>query len=138
VNRLGLTTRGRGLIGAAVSGVEPTPGDVDAEVTGVPGQAVVVALSDGAESRRPVSAVDLEDDDRGFHGRGGLECVLGGRAGCSGGDDEVVDVGERPQSTLTAVTIRWMSGWRLGAGVSRTGRVVSRAGWCLVRAIDLG
>jgi len=42
------------LIGAG-TGVEPVSGDVDAEVAGEPGQAVGVALSDGAESPGPVS-----------------------------------------------------------------------------------
>ena len=78
-------------------GVEPTSlGDVDAEVAGEPGQAVGVALADGAEAPGSVAAVDLEADERGFYGGGGLEDVLGGRAGCGGGDDEVVDVGEAP------------------------------------------
>ena len=43
------------LIGAG-AGVEPTSGDVDAEVAGETGEAVGVALSDGAESPGPVSA----------------------------------------------------------------------------------
>jgi hypothetical protein len=69
-------------------------GDVDPEVAGEPGQAVGVALPDGTEAPRSVAAVDLEADERGFYGGSGLEDVLGGRAGCGGGDDEVVDVGE--------------------------------------------
>ena len=68
-------------------------GGVDAEVAGEPGQAVRVALSCGAQAPGSIAAVDLEADERGFYGRGGLEHVLGGRAG-GGGDDEVVDVGE--------------------------------------------
>jgi hypothetical protein len=62
---LGLWPGVRGRNGSA-------SGDVDAEAAGEPGQAVVVALSDGKESPGPVSAVDLEADERGFHGRSGL------------------------------------------------------------------
>jgi len=71
-------------------------GDVDAEVAGETGEAVGVALSDGAESPGPVSAVDLEADERGFHGRGGLEYVLGVPVACGSGDADVVDIREAP------------------------------------------
>ena len=87
----------RGVIGLSPGvrgGNGSASGDVDAEVAGEPGQAVVVALSDCAQAPGPVSAVDLEADERGFHGRGGLEHVLGGRVGCGGGDAEVVEVRE--------------------------------------------
>ena len=73
--------RWRRCVGPAESRRPAPPGDVDAEVAGKPGQAVVITLSDRAEPPVPVSTVDLEADECGFHGRGGLEHVLGGRAG---------------------------------------------------------
>jgi hypothetical protein len=41
-------------------GCQAAPDDVEAEVADGPGRAVVVALSDGAVSLRPVAAADLE------------------------------------------------------------------------------
>ena len=98
-------------------GVESASGDVDAEVAGEPGQAVGVALPDGAEAPGSVSAVDLEQTSA-------VSTVAAGWNTYSVAGLVVVAVttrswtlAKRPPSTLTAATIRWTSGLRLSVAM---------------------